>query len=134
MGTSTSVVAFTSLYCCFAVEILIPHDHILSLQSHSLLAAVAVALLLLPQTFTEHELYEAICRISYAGDVRMALAEDPNKIRRIVSGGFHHFRSLYRSSLQHFVNSGCLHCISSTPAESSTAGLQSNRLIGQVRT
>ncbi|CAI5975408.1 unnamed protein product [Closterium sp. NIES-65] len=77
------------------------------------------------------ELYRAICRISYTGDVRMALAEDPNKISRIVSGGFHHFRSLYRSSLQHFVNSGCLHCISSTPAESSTAGQRSIRLIGQ---
>ncbi|CAI7873340.1 unnamed protein product [Closterium sp. NIES-54] len=129
--TSTSVVAFTSLYCCLSVEILIPHDHILSLQSHNLRAAVAAALLLFPQTFTEHELYEAICRISYTGDVRMALAEDPNKISRIVAGGFHHFRSLYRSSLQHFVNSGCLHCIPSTPAESSGTGLQNNRLIGQ---
>ncbi|CAI5464723.1 unnamed protein product [Closterium sp. Yama58-4] len=113
------------------VEILIPHDHILSLQSHNLRAAVAAALLLLPQTFSEHELYEAICCISYAGDVRMALAEDPNKISRIVSGGFHHFRSLYRSALEYFDNSGCLHCISSSPAESSTARLQSNRLIGQ---
>ncbi|GJP36379.1 hypothetical protein CLOM_g20891 [Closterium sp. NIES-68] len=110
------------------VEILIPHDTILSLQSHNLRAAAAAALLLLPHTFTEHELYEAICRISYSGDVRMALAEDPNKISRIVSGGFHHFRALYRSSLQHFLDSGCL-C--SAPAELSAAGTQSDTLMEQ---
>ncbi|CAI5465734.1 unnamed protein product [Closterium sp. Yama58-4] len=78
-----------------------------------------------PGSTVYHELYEAICRISYAGDVRMALAEDPNKISRIVSGGFHHFRSLYRSSLQHFVDSGCLFF---DPAEPLATGTQS---IGQ---
>src|SRR5690606_3302891 len=48
-------------------------------NQRNLLSALRVALLLLPETFTEHELYAAIAALSYTGDPRMwARAENPH--------------------------------------------------------
>ncbi|KAK9858420.1 hypothetical protein WJX84_004892 [Apatococcus fuscideae] len=58
-------------------------------------AALRLALLLLPQRFSERDLYRTICRISYLGDIRMGIAEDADKVDRIVAGSFSSFEALY---------------------------------------
>ncbi|KAJ8105983.1 hypothetical protein ONZ43_g7217 [Nemania bipapillata] len=51
----------------------------------NLLSALRTALLLLPPTFTEQELYSTIAGISYLGDPRMALpTENPKKVSNII--------------------------------------------------
>jgi len=62
----------------------------------NLLSALRTALLLLPPTFTERELYNTIAGISYLGDPRMAFpTENPQKVANIVGNNLPHFRRLY---------------------------------------
>ncbi|KAF5827914.1 mitochondrial matrix Mmp37 [Dunaliella salina] len=49
-------------------------------------AAAAAALLLLPPIFTTKDFLTKIVTLSYSGDVRMGIAEDPRKVERIVQG------------------------------------------------
>lgn len=66
-------------------------------------AALALALLQLPGTFTELALWEKIAGISYSGDPRMSVpgAENPEKVRNIVRGPgvLGAFRGLYAPHL-----------------------------------
>ena len=48
---------------------------------------------------SEVELYTLLTSLSYMGDVRMGIAEDPMKILRIVTGSHSHFQSLYSPHL-----------------------------------
>lgn len=68
--------------------------------NRNLFSAVITALLLLPDKFTEHELYLTITGLSYTGDFRMTVGEDRNKIANIVNCNFDHFQSLYQSTLK----------------------------------
>ncbi|KAJ5798752.1 Phosphatidate cytidylyltransferase [Penicillium pulvis] len=78
------------------VKILRDHPKVRLANQMNLLSALRVALLLLPERFSEFELYSTIAGISYMGDLRMVLsAEDPGKVRNIVSGQMAHFRRLY---------------------------------------
>ncbi|KAJ5961243.1 Mitochondrial matrix Mmp37 [Penicillium vulpinum] len=78
------------------VKILRDHPKVRLANQMNLLSALRVALLLLPERFSEFELYSTIAGMSYMGDLRMALpAEDPSKVRNIVSGQMAHFRRLY---------------------------------------
>ncbi len=62
----------------------------------NLISALRTALLLLPASFTERQLYSAIAGISYQGDLRMSLrTENPHKIANIVSNQITNFRRLY---------------------------------------
>ncbi|KAF3928549.1 hypothetical protein ABW21_db0207061 [Orbilia brochopaga] len=62
----------------------------------NLLSALRVALLLLPEQFTEEQLYHTIAGISYMGDPRMNLfAENPHKVANIVANQLPNFRRLY---------------------------------------
>ena len=61
----------------------------------NLAAALRAALLLLPGRFTEHELYCAIAGLSYAGDPRMVIGENVNKVHNIVAKQLPQFRALY---------------------------------------
>ncbi|KAJ7552254.1 hypothetical protein O6H91_06G047700 [Diphasiastrum complanatum] len=65
----------------------------------NLQAAVCAALLLLPQEFSEEDLYTTICSLSYMGDVRLFFAEDRNKVRKVVRGSSMKFHKLYQESL-----------------------------------
>mmetsp|Transcript_32001 Transcript_32001/g.83333 ORF Transcript_32001/g.83333 Transcript_32001/m.83333 type:complete len:453 (-) Transcript_32001:97-1455(-) len=49
-------------------------------------AAAAAALLLLPPRFTTQDFLNKIVTLSYSGDVRMGIAEDPWKVQRIMQG------------------------------------------------
>jgi translocator assembly and maintenance protein 41 len=57
--------------------------------------AAHAALFCLPERFSELDFYRALANLSYAGDVRMAVAEDPDKVDAIVRGSLPHFRELY---------------------------------------
>ncbi|KAI8072545.1 mitochondrial matrix Mmp37 [Gongronella butleri] len=70
----------------------------------NLTEAVRVALLTLPENFDQVELYERIAGISYVGDFRMTVGENPNKVRNIVGAQLDHFHRLYFSLLDDLPN------------------------------
>jgi len=71
----------------------------------NLISALRTALLLLPPTFTEQELYGTIAGISYMGDPRMALpTEDPGKVANIVGNNLPNFRRLYGPLIENLPN------------------------------
>lgn len=66
-------------------------------QQVNLTSALRTALLLLPERFSERELFERIAGLSFAGDPRMLLpAENRNKVKNIVRKQLEQFRELYR--------------------------------------
>lgn len=70
----------------------------------NLTEAVRVALLTLPEKFNEEQLFEKIAGISYVGDFRMTVGENPNKVRNIVQAQLDHFNRLYYSLLDDLPN------------------------------
>lgn len=70
----------------------------------NLTEAVRVALLTLPEKFSEQELFERIAGISYVGDFRMIVGENPNKVRNIVEAQLSHFHRLYFGLLDDLPN------------------------------
>ncbi|KAI1092746.1 mitochondrial matrix Mmp37 [Rostrohypoxylon terebratum] len=71
----------------------------------NLLSALRTALLLLPPTFTEQELYATIAGISYLGDLRMAFpTENPKKVANIVNHNMLNFRRLYAPLIEALPN------------------------------
>lgn len=64
-------------------------------------AALAAALLLLPETFSASQLHETLCGLSYHGDIRLALlAEDVEKIKRIAAGSRAGLARLYGDAMK----------------------------------
>ncbi|KAK5088706.1 Mitochondrial translocator assembly and maintenance protein 41 [Lithohypha guttulata] len=70
----------------------------------NLISAVRAALLLLPESFTEQELYSTIAGISYRGDPRMSVGEDPKKVSNIVKYQLGNFRRLYSPLIDNLPN------------------------------
>jgi mitochondrial translocator assembly and maintenance protein 41 len=71
----------------------------------NLLSALRTALLLLPERFTEKELYATIAGISYMGDIRMSLpAENASKVNNIVTHQLSNFRRLYAPLIETLPN------------------------------
>lgn len=71
----------------------------------NLLSALRTALLLLPEKFTEHELYNTVAGISYLGDPRMTLpTENPNKVLNIVGNNIANFHRLYNPLIENLPN------------------------------
>lgn len=70
----------------------------------NLTEAVRVALLTLPEKFNEEELFDRIAGISYKGDFRMIVGENPNKVKNIVSSQMENFHRLYYSLLDDLPN------------------------------
>ena len=61
--------------------------------------ALHTALLCLPRNFSAIDLLKEIVAISYRGDLRMAFAEDPQKIHRIVGGQYELLWNIYHPLL-----------------------------------
>ncbi len=71
----------------------------------NLLSAVRTALLLLPENFSENDLYSTIAGISYMGDPRMSVGgDDPRKVANIVKHQLPNFRRLYASLIENLPN------------------------------
>lgn len=71
----------------------------------NLLSALRTALLLLPERFTEVELYNTLAGISYLGDPRMTLpTENPQKVSNIVGHNIANFQRLYNPLIENLPN------------------------------
>ncbi|KAK0567675.1 Mitochondrial translocator assembly and maintenance protein 41 [Tilletia horrida] len=79
------------------VALLLSHPRVRLAQQVNLSSALRTSLLLLPEHFSEVELFTRIASLSYTGDFRMHVpgAENVNKVRNIVLGQRHAFRRLY---------------------------------------
>ena len=65
-------------------------------QQVNLTSAIRTALLTLPETFDERQLFERIAALSYKGDLRMALPfENRSKISNIINAQTPQFKELY---------------------------------------
>ncbi|KAJ1981366.1 Mitochondrial translocator assembly and maintenance protein 41 [Dimargaris xerosporica] len=85
--------------------LVVKNDPIIGITSQvNLTNAIRIALLLLPPSFTEFELYSRIVGLSYTGDLRMKFAEDPNKVRNIVVGQQEELQQLYHAILTNMAN------------------------------
>lgn len=66
----------------------------------NLSSAIKLALLLLPETFAEQDLYATIAGISYLGDPRMSVGgDDPRKVQNMIEHQLDDFRKLYSTLL-----------------------------------
>ncbi|KAI0478861.1 mitochondrial matrix Mmp37-domain-containing protein [Xylariaceae sp. FL0804] len=87
------------------VKILRDHPQVRLSNQINLLSALRTALLLLPPSFTEQELYATIAGISYLGDPRMAFpTENPKKVANIVNHNIINFRRLYAPLIESLPN------------------------------
>ncbi|XP_065264439.1 phosphatidate cytidylyltransferase, mitochondrial isoform X4 [Emys orbicularis] len=66
----------------------------------NLKSAVTAAFLMLPESFSEEDLYMQIAGLSYCGDFRMIIGEDRSKVLNIVKPNVPHFQKLYSNILQ----------------------------------
>jgi len=77
------------------IKIIEPEKAVNSANKNNLKSALLTALLLLPESFTEEQLFMVIAKLSYMGDFRMIIGENPNKIQNIVNNNIPYFRDLY---------------------------------------
>ncbi|CAN6606901.1 phosphatidate cytidylyltransferase, mitochondrial [Trichomonascus vanleenenianus] len=104
------------------VKILRDEPRLRFVNQANLISVLRASLLLLPERFTEYDLYMKIAGISYMGDPRMTFGENPNKVRNIVDNQFLHFRELYSPLMDSLPN---LELASTT--EPSITGVGPNR-------
>lgn len=57
--------------------------------------ALMVACLFCNELSTDVEIYNALCGLSYLGDARMGIAENPHKVENIVQGSFDKIKEIY---------------------------------------
>ncbi|EON68576.1 hypothetical protein W97_07834 [Coniosporium apollinis CBS 100218] len=87
------------------VKILRDEPRIRMANQINLISAVRTALLMLPETFTEKQLFSAIAGLSYTGDPRMSFkSEDPKKVSNIVNHQLVNFRQLYDPFIEDLPN------------------------------
>jgi len=84
------------------VKILQRNSSIEKANEKNLENALRTSLLLLPEEFTDDQLFRTITSLSYSGDVRMKIAENPRKVENIVSKNKEHFHRLYKPYIEKF--------------------------------
>lgn len=91
------------------VKILRDEPRVRFVNQANLISALRTALLILPEEFSELDLYKTVAGISYMGDPRMTFGENPNKVNNIVNNQFLNFRNLYSSLLDVLPNVTLVH-------------------------
>ncbi|XP_063072680.1 phosphatidate cytidylyltransferase, mitochondrial [Engraulis encrasicolus] len=66
----------------------------------NLKSAVTASFLMLPESFSEEDLFLQIAGLSYCGDFRMVIGEDKSKVTNLVKDSVPTFRTLYSNILQ----------------------------------
>ncbi|KAE8612789.1 hypothetical protein XENTR_v10012988 [Xenopus tropicalis] len=101
LGTH-SLYIYIYIYIVERVKILTQRDEgrLHTALSTNLKSALTAAFLMLPESFSEEELYLQIAGLSYAGDFRMIIGEDKDKVLNIVKPNVPHFQKLYAPILQ----------------------------------
>ncbi|KAJ3186557.1 Mitochondrial translocator assembly and maintenance protein 41 [Gaertneriomyces sp. JEL0708] len=67
-------------------------------------STLRTALLLLPQEFSEEDLFLTIAGLSYRGDFRMTVGENPHKLYNMVSTQMDLFREIYKPIIEDLPN------------------------------
>uniref|UniRef100_A0A2K6UX27 Phosphatidate cytidylyltransferase, mitochondrial n=1 Tax=Saimiri boliviensis boliviensis TaxID=39432 RepID=A0A2K6UX27_SAIBB len=96
-------VYYNSLIMCDGRVKIVTMNEDITLRSaldRNLKSAVTAAFLMLPESFSEEDLFIEIAGLSYSGDFRMLVGEDKTKVLNIVKPNVAHFRELYGSILQ----------------------------------
>ena len=77
----------------------------LHVMQRNLRTALSTAILMLPGEFSEMDLYKRIASLSYEGDFRMSIAENPNKVDNIITKGdsYARFQGLYKGYINALV-------------------------------
>lgn len=89
------------------VATLVPNADVEEAQGENLSAALHSALIFLPESFSDTQLYTAISSLSYMGDPRMtAGGEHPDKPQMIAQGQEDAFAALYANALKSAEASG----------------------------
>ncbi|XP_060073268.1 phosphatidate cytidylyltransferase, mitochondrial-like [Ylistrum balloti] len=65
----------------------------------NLRSAVHTSLMLLPETFSEVDLFMQVASLSYTNEIRISFSDDENKVKNIVNSGIDNFRVLYKPIL-----------------------------------
>ncbi|KAF9316169.1 Mitochondrial translocator assembly and maintenance protein 41 [Podila horticola] len=86
------------------VKILIDDPRTRLSNQVNLFNATRVALLSLPKRFTSEELFYKIAGLSYLGDFRMSIGENPHKVQNIVNAQLAQFHRLYDPLLGNLSN------------------------------
>ena len=60
------------------------------------LAAFMIACLMNDEFTTDSEILYSLCNLSYMGDFRMGIAENPNKVWNILNGSYYDFYKIYK--------------------------------------
>lgn len=82
------------------VRVLRPYEPLAEPQRANLEGALRAALLMLPEAFSDFQLFAAVAGLSYRGDFRVTFgAENPRKVTNIVEGNLPLFHSLYDPSV-----------------------------------
>ncbi|XP_036995208.1 phosphatidate cytidylyltransferase, mitochondrial isoform X2 [Artibeus jamaicensis] len=92
----------TLIMCDGRVKIVAMNENVIlrSALDKNLRSAVTAAFLMLPESFSEEDLFIEIAGLSYSGDFRMVVGEDKTKVLNIVKPNIAHFRELYGNILQ----------------------------------
>lgn len=77
------------------VRVIKPYDALAEAHHANLASATRAALLLLPESFSDFDLFTMIAGLSYRGDFRMTFGENPQKVKNIVTANLSHFHRLY---------------------------------------
>ncbi|XP_055699242.1 phosphatidate cytidylyltransferase, mitochondrial-like isoform X2 [Phlebotomus papatasi] len=77
-----------------------PDETLKKALDKNLETALTVALLLLPEKFSNLELFYTIAELSYSGDFRMIFGENPNKVNNIVKPQLESFFRLYKPLIE----------------------------------
>ncbi|KAJ2904453.1 Mitochondrial translocator assembly and maintenance protein 41 [Zalerion maritima] len=87
------------------VKILRDNPQVRLANQMNLISALRTSLLLLPEKFSERDLYNTIASLSYLGDPRMAFpTENPQKVANIVGYNMENFRNLYQPLIEALPN------------------------------